>query len=31
MIESTIVEFIAVGDVLGRRDRGSNALSPSAR
>jgi len=30
MISSTAWSLIAVGEVLGRRDRGSNAASPSA-
>jgi hypothetical protein len=30
-ISSAVVSAIAVGDVVGRRERGSNAASPSAR
>jgi len=30
MISSTVSSLIAVGEVFGRRDRGSNAASPSA-
>ena len=31
MISSTVASLIAAGEVFGRRDRGSNAASPSAR
>jgi hypothetical protein len=31
MISSTVAASIAVGAVFGRRDRGSNAVSPSVR
>jgi hypothetical protein len=31
MISWTVVALIAAGDFRGRRDRGSNAASPSAR
>ena len=30
-ISSTVLALVAVGEVFGRRDRGSNAASPSAR
>ena len=30
-IRSAVSSLIAAGEVLGRRDRGSNAASPSAR
>jgi hypothetical protein len=31
MISSTVAGPIAAGEVFGRRERGSNAASPSAR
>jgi hypothetical protein len=31
MISSTVAASMAVGEVFGRRDRDSNAVSPSAR
>jgi len=31
MISSTVAGGIAVGEVCGRRERGSNAASPSVR